>query len=367
MKLSGTKPPTLHTASIKARLPAMSGLSSASAIPSQTARADKQAVRYAQKGIFLAILSGIIFGSDGLLVEKASSFFPFSDASFWLLTPLVCAALHDFCASLCITAYNWRTGRLQELWRSLTSKPGRYVIAGALIGAFFGMGGYMVALQLASPAYVLPITTLYPAVASVMAVFVLKERIPLRAWFGLCLCIIGAGTISYMPPDGQTGTFFYWGLIFAAIAAVGWGAEGVLATSGMDFIEPIIALNIYYSISAVLYVVILVPLVSLLAFPETGLATPLAFISSPGALFVMAAGLCGAGSYFCWYSAMSMTGVSRAMALNISYALWGILLAAIFTEVHITATLVIGALIIFSGMFLVIGNPKDMINLRNCN
>ncbi|MDL2267390.1 DMT family transporter [Desulfovibrio sp. OttesenSCG-928-G15] len=345
----------------------MSGVSSASTIPSQTVRADNRALRYARKGIFLALLSGLIFGSDGLLIEKASEISPFSDPAYWLLTPLVCAALHDFCASVAVTAYNWRTGRLQELWRSLVSKPGRHVIAGALIGAFFGMGGYMVALQLASPAYVLPITTLYPAVAAVLAVFVLKERIPLRAWFGLCLCIIGAGAISYMPPDGQTGNMFYWGLIFAAIAAVGWGAEGVLATSGMDFIEPVIALNIYYAISALLYVALLVPLVSLLAFPETGLATPLAFISSKGAPFVMLAGLCGAGSYFCWYSAMSMTGVSRAMALNISYALWGILLSAIFTEVHITTTLVVGALIIFSGMFLVIGNPKDMLNLRNCN
>ena len=61
---------------------------------------------------------------------------------------------------------------------------------------------------------------------------------------------------------------------------------------------------------------------------------------------------------------MNMAGVSRAMALNITYALWGVLFGALFTDVEITRSLVIAAAI-FAGMFLVIGNPRDIINLRN--
>lgn len=45
------------------------------------------------------------------------------------------------------------------------------------------------------------------------------------------------------------------------------------------------------------------------------------------------------------------------MALNITYALWGVLFGALFTDVEITRSLVIGAAAIFAGMFLVIGNP----------
>lgn len=40
---------------------------------------------------------------------------------------------------------------------------------------------------------------------------------------------------------------------------------------------------------------------------------------------------------------MNMAGVSRAMALNITYALWGVLFGALFTDVEITRSLVIGA------------------------
>lgn len=62
---------------------------------------------------------------------------------------------------------------------------------------------------------------------------------------------------------------------------------------------------------------------------------------------------------------MNMTGVSRAMALNITYSLWGILFSAIFTEVEITSSLLFGAAVITIGMVMVVGNPKEMINLRN--
>ena len=326
---------------------------------------DRKSLRYAKKGILLAMLSGLIFSVDGLLIKNAAGHHPFNQPGLMLLIPLVCAGVHDMSAALVTTFINWRSGRLPELWFSLVSKPGRSVIFGALIGALCGMGGYMAALQLAGAAYVLPITSLYPAVAAVLAVFVLKERISSRAWLGLTLCIMGAAAIGYSSPGGETGNLFYLGLAFAVLAAIGWGTEGVCATSGMDFIEPVVALNIYYCVSTLLYVGVLIPVAAWIVLPGKEILPVLGdFALSRGTLFIACAGFFGSCSYRCWYTAMNMTGVSRAMALNISYALWGIVLSSIFTDVDITRGLVVGAGIIFSGMLLVIGNPKDMINLR---
>jgi drug/metabolite transporter (DMT)-like permease len=326
---------------------------------------DKKALAYAKKGLVLALLSGLIFSADGLLVKGADAHHPYGDQRYFLLIPLICAGIHDFCAACLTTFLNWRNGRLPEIWRSAASKPGRYVLGGAVIGALCGMGGYMVSLQLAGPAYVLPITSMYPAVAAALAVFMLKERITKRTWAGLLLCVTGAVIIGYTPPDGQIGHLFYIGLAFAALAAVGWGLEGVCATSGMDFIEPVVALNIYYFVSTGIYVFLLVPMCSVVFFPVGECLDILGtFIASKGSLFVALAGFLGAVSYRAWYCSMNMTGVSRAMALNVSYALWGILLSAVFTDVELTRALVIGAFIIFFGMLLVIGNPRDMLNLR---
>jgi drug/metabolite transporter (DMT)-like permease len=331
----------------------------------QANAAEKQSLAYARKGLLLAVVSGMIFGVDGLLVGGSSGFAPFDDPALLLLIPLFSGGIHDFCSACLVTLLNWRTGRMGELGRAFRSKPGRSVIAGSLLGAAFGLGGYMAALRLASPAYVLPITTTYPAVAAVMAVFVLKERIPPRAWAGLALCVAGAAAVGYVPPEGQQGELFYLGLAFAALAALGWGAQGVCSTSGMDFIEPEVALNMYYIISSVLYLLFLVPLACLVFGGEDGWAAlSWRFLTSRGTAFVALAGFVGSTSYICWYRAMNRVGVSRAMALNISYALWGILFSFLFTDARITSALVAGALVIFAGMFLVIGNPREMLKLR---
>ncbi len=194
----------------------------------------------------------------------------------------------------------------------------------------------------------------------------LKEKISKRVWIGLIGCMAGAFIISYVPPSGDTSDLFYLGILCAVIAAFGWAGEGVLVTSAMDFVEPTVALNIYQIVSTTFFVVILVPLSLFLTVPveHASFSTIFTLLGSSGIKYIMFAGCLGSFSYMCWYKAMNTTGVSRAMALNITYALWGIILSVVFIDEKITLALIIGALCIFAGMVLVIGNPKDLVNLR---
>lgn len=329
---------------------------------------EQKELRYAKKGLALALMSGMIWSFDGLILRKGLAAEPFRDPALWLFAPLLAAGLHDFCAACLSLAINAAQGKAREVIRTLCSKPGRFCICGALLGAPLGMGGYLMALSMAGPAYVLPITSLYPAVAALLALVFLKERISLRAWGGLALCVVGAISIGYTPPEGAGGGLFYLGIAFAFLAAFGWAAEGVCVTSGMDFIEPAVALNVYQIVSSLLYAGLIIPL-ALWFFSLTdpgGVPGLLArSFSSSGIGYFALAGFVGSLSYRCWYRAMNMAGVSRAMALNITYALWGVLFSAAFTDTEITRNLVIGAAVIFMGMFLVIGNPRDIVNLRN--
>lgn len=331
---------------------------------------EKKELSYAKKGLVLALMSGMIWSFDGLALGKGLASEPFTLPVAWILAPLLAAGIHDLCAALLCFGWNAAQGRGREVFRTLFSRPGRFCVLGALFGAPLGMGGYLMAVSLAGPAYTLPITSLYPAIAAVLAAVFLKERISRRAWAGLALCVIGGIVIGYTPPEGGAGSgYFYLGIAFAFLAAFGWAAEGVCVTSGMDFVEPAVALNIYQITSAVLYALIIVP--GALVYLHLGQAgfSAAGFLgdifTSPGLPFVMLAGLIGCTSYRCWYKAMNMTGVSRAMALNITYSLWGVLFSALFTDIDITRNLVAGSVIIFVGMFLVIGNPKDIVNLRN--
>ncbi|WP_301386804.1 DMT family transporter, partial [uncultured Bilophila sp.] len=237
---------------------------------------ERQEVRFAKKGLALALFSGMIWSLDGLALGKGLAERPFDAPALWLFAPLLAAGLHDFFAACLCLAVNCTQGRGREIIRTLFSKPGRLCILGALLGSPLGMGGFLMGLSLAGPAYVLPITSLYPAIAALLALVFLKERISRRAWLGLTLCVVGAVAIGYTPPESAGGGAFYLGIAFAFLAAFGWAAEGVCVTSGMDFIEPAVALNIYQIVSSLLYALIIVPAallhLSLGGYDITGLA-----------------------------------------------------------------------------------------------
>lgn len=317
-----------------------------------------QDLAFAKRGLVWALCSGVAWGLDGVLLGIVLGAPILTGEKLWLAAPLAVAGLHDTFSALWLMAYNFFTGRMGELVRTLKSKPARLVMAGAVVGGPVGMSAYLLGLKLAGPAYVMPITALYPAVASVLAAIFLKEKICTRAWIGLVLCVVGGVVIGYTPPEGSLGGDFYLGIAMALLATVGWGTEGVLATSGMDLLDPAVALNVRQMVSSAVYLAVVLPLVG-------GYAVIGPALGDVSALFILAAALTGAFSYLCWYRAMNMTGVSRAMALNITYSLWGILFSALFTEVNITFNLIAGALVITVGMVLVVGNPREMTSLRN--
>jgi drug/metabolite transporter (DMT)-like permease len=319
----------------------------------------KRDMTYARKGLAMALFSGIGWGFDSVILSLSFASAAFLDEQYWLLAPLTVGALHDTFSALWLLLINTGTGRNREMLRTMRSRIARPIILGALFGGPMAMSCYMLGVKFAGPAYVIPISALYPAVASILAAVFLKERILPRAWAGLGLCVVGGVVIGYTPPEGTLGSEFYLGIAFALLATVGWGLEGVLATSGMDLLDPDVALSVRQVTSSVAYMGLVLPLVGGYALLAPTLTDP-----SVNWIFPSAA-LAGALAYLCWYRAMNMTGVSRGMAVNITYSLWGILFSAMFTEVDITANLIIGAVLITVGMIMVVGNPREMVSLRN--
>ena len=59
---------------------------------------EQKELRYAKKGLALALMSGMIWSSDGLILGKGLAEEPFGSPALWLFAPLLAAGLHDFCA-----------------------------------------------------------------------------------------------------------------------------------------------------------------------------------------------------------------------------------------------------------------------------
>lgn len=236
------------------------------------------------------------------------------------------------------------------------------------------MGGYIIACNLAGVTYALAISAMCPAVGALLGWIILKEKITPRVWIGIIACMVGAFIVGYTPPQGGLEAFpnFYLGIAFAFCPVIGWAAEGVIATYGMDMVDSDIALGTRELFSGIVQLIVVIPIAGFLA--GAGFGGWSIFAGAIGAvtpmIWVAIAGISGGLSYVAWYKALNMTGVGRAMAFNVTYALWSIPFGLLFAKLglytySVTTQAIIGAVIITFGTLLVVANPKELLKLRN--
>lgn len=368
---------------------------------------EQHQIRYARKGLAYGVLSGIMWGFQGpVLYVLAMTMGWFLDPycnSLWTgcLICLVFTCLHDLLASGWVLLMNGVTGRMKEVMRTLRTRPGQLAIVSSICGGPIGMCGYILGMYFAGGTYAMAISAIYPAVGALLSRVFLKERIKPRVWGGIFACLLGAVVINFGGFEAATsGTTFVIGIILSALPAIGWAAEGVISTYGMDMIDPDVALWIREFFSFVFqFVIILIGAGLLIAHLSGGSETYLMMDGVTEATMTIKSGTAyqlffkiftdwralfwtaiaaafGGFSYVFWYRSLNMVGTGRAMAFNVTYALWGILgyyLADLLAKAlynfdygfTITPLTLIGAVIITLGTVLVVVNPKELLHLRD--
>jgi drug/metabolite transporter (DMT)-like permease len=300
-----------------------------------------------RSGFVWAVLSGVFWGADGVILGVALTMAPFVGAAA-LIAPLAVATLHDGLASGWMLGYNAATGRLRSLPRGLLSRHGLVLCAAAVIGGPVAMSGYLFGIKYAGAAYAMAISATFPAVGALLSSIFLGETVTRRGWAGVAVTVAGAIIVTFTPPAGAA-PLFYLGIALAAVATFGWGIEGVLAIHAMKRIEPVVAGTLRMTTSFLVYVLVVLPLVG-------GLGVFAAAFRGPSFWVVLAAAAAGAASYLAYYAANHLVGASRAMPLNSLYAVWAIVFSIALTGLHPTAQLVAGVLITFGGAVLVVSS-----------
>lgn len=149
-----------------------------------------------------------------------------------ILAPFASTFLHDLCSSLWMLGYTGLRRQYKAVWQALRTRGGRFVALGALLGGPVGMTGYVLAINAIGPAYTAIISALYPALGTVLAHFFLKEIAPYRPdrsgteyWRG--------DRFGLHPRRGAAkGTATGFGC--ALLCCIGWAAEGVICTYGLQ-------------------------------------------------------------------------------------------------------------------------------------
>ena len=180
------------------------------------------------------------------------------------------------------------------------------------------MGGYVAAVLLAGPADALTATATYPVLGAILARLLLRQRLDRVGWLGVVAAAAGATLIAV---DAGSGAGNLIGIGLALIAAAAVALEGIVATRAMVGLDTNTVMAGRELLSAVMFGLVV------LVVPGAVSAVGQIVADSGLAVLIAGAGAIGGYSYVIWYRSIRKIGVARAMALNISYAMWGVLFA----------------------------------------
>ena len=219
------------------------------------------------------IFSGALWGLDTVVLAIALAMTPFLDFG---QSALAGAVLHDVACAVILLVYMAIRGRLKDTWKGLRTRPGMSVVVAALLGGPIGMSGYLIAIDNIGPGLTAIISTFYPALGTLLAFALLKERMAPRQIIALLVAlgaIVATGwSATAEPIEGGNALL---GVAGALACVIGWGSEAVILTWGMrdEAVDNEVALQIRETTSAMVYLFIVAPIAGVFGFTLHSLAT----------------------------------------------------------------------------------------------
>lgn len=304
-----------------------------------------------------AFLSGFLWGIDTALLAVLTTFLSYnSSTNSVIFVGILGALLHDAVCAI----FMWVYISTRKKWHKtleILNKPRilALIIVGSLLGGPLGMSGYVLAASNIGAGYAAAISAFYPAVGTVLSALILRERLSAAKYAAFALALIAVSALGYFScaQDAQSSTNSntILGLAGAILSVVGWGSEAVVCAwaTRQKSIDDEIILHIRQTTSAFAYVIIaIIAIVSSIFVSSTGTSTGTSTVTSTGlesyislntsslqsfkiAGMAIIVGLLGVSSYLCYYRGIAKVGASRAMAANVTYAAWSMIVTAIIS------------------------------------
>lgn len=286
------------------------------------------------------LVSGVTWGIVAVLLTGQSARMSGHSAA---VLPFVVAGVFDAAAALFLVVRCGFAGGLRRAAGLVLSKTAFTVAACSLLGGPIFMGGYVAAVMLAGPSDAVTATATYPVLGALLAQLLLGQRLSAKAWLGVAAAAIGAALTALDASATVDSARTLLGLGLALVGATGLALEGVVATRAMANVDADTVMTVREVFSALLFAVVI------LSVPD-GIPTVTAVLLTPGrSLPLIIAGFIGGYSFAIWYRAIRKIGVAKAMALNITYAMWGTLFAWLFERGGISLLAASGCLIVTAG------------------
>lgn len=293
--------------------------------------------------MFNALLSGIFWGADTSFMG-----YYFSMYSIYFIVPLLfpifITFIHDMVSALLINISILVTGRFNAVIEDIKKAKSKYIWLGSLLGGPIGMCSFMLAIEYTGPTITAIISSIYPAVGLFFAYIFLKEKRKPYQVVALFIAIAFIIALGFIDEDHTNRSVM--GIIFALLCACAWGSEAVLCSYGMKSgeISNLSAICIRQNLSMITYGAVLALYFVFFSYGES-------IDINSSLTYVGMAAIFGSTSYYCYYRALATIGVSRAMALNISYTAFSAIFSYLLFGMELTISqMLIGFCIVVSGL-----------------
>lgn len=292
-----------------------------------------------------SFLSGLLWGIDTVLLAVLTTLFTLAGSnahensiSLVILTGIIGALLHDIICAIFMWIYISTRKKLHKTFEILKNpKIFIIIIVSSLLGGPLGMSGYVLAANTIGAGYAAAISALYPAFGAVLSAVVLRERLSAKKYIAFSLALIAVGILGYYSCNDAQNTVsstilnVLLGLSGALLSVIGWGSEAVVCAwaTRKQSIDDETILHIRETTSAISYTII----ASILCFAShieiSKIFESLNLTTLP---IIIAIGLLGTGSYLSYYRGIAQVGASRAMAANVTYAVWAMVAASLIYQ-----------------------------------
>jgi drug/metabolite transporter (DMT)-like permease len=326
--------------------------------------------RQVRWGFIWAVWCAVLWGAwyvPGTVIYSEAPFVDLAGSTGdYLLAALVITLLNA--AAVLLAMYLWVAvlGKSGEYVRTMRRvRISRWYVPAGLAG-MLAIFGSILAIAYVGAAFAAVAALLYPIVGALLARLWYHERITRRAALGIVVIVAG-GVIIFAPGIVEelagAGTGGLLGYLGGVLAFIGWGIEGAIAGRALDVSDPDIGLTLRFTAEVALWLVVAVPIASVLAGARLWEVLGAALANPNNLLLLVLLGLTFGFCYVAWYKSFPLIGVGRGQAIAALYGPLALVWLYLFTLEAPGLQFVIGGLVAVFGSFVLFTEKRDVLEV----
>lgn len=286
--------------------------------------------------------------------------------SIRLAATAVMTWIHAIAVFFFLLLWNAFLGKLKDYGRTIVRfrKLSKWYALASLFGGPMAIFGSYMAMGFVGPVFAAVTSLFYPVIGAVIARLWYKEKISAQAALGMAIIIMG-GAVIYGPGlfgEDLMGNYAWLGYLGGIMSAIGWGAEGAVASRAMDVSDPDVGIQCRFSFEVLFWGLLILPVLYFftdLPIMQLVMDTVTSFDAMK---WMLLASICHAYCYTAFYKSFSLIGVGRGEAIGNLYGVFAIIFVAVFTLQFPEWYFILGLILTITGSFVMFREPANSLS-----